>query len=143
MLYVYASVSWDCPNQAACAISCVNQHLCNTLPVSCRAQTRRCRSLGPKSANVVVFLKQNLPGLRTGRGGDRNTSLPSLKVAPAYDFFTSHFCFSFYPAVKREVLPVQGLRLFVSEFDWIRYLQYAAVYGARHTKAICREMIPL
>lgn len=142
MLYVYASVSWDCPNQAACAISCVNQHLCNTLPVSCRAQTRRCRSLGPKSANVVVFLNQNLPGLRTG---DRNASLPSLKVAPAYDFYKSPPppCFSFYPATKREVFPVQGLRLFVSEFDWIRYLQYAAAYGARHTKAICREMIPL
>lgn len=32
---------------------------------------------------------------------------------------------------------------FVSELDWILYLQRSEVYRVRHTTAICREMIPL
>lgn len=50
-----------------------------------------------------------------------------LKAAPAvFCFFLLDF---FSPAVEQEVFPVQGLRLFVLEFDWIRYLQHAAVYS--------------
>lgn len=144
MLYVYASISRDRPNQAACAISCVNQHLCNTLPVNRHTQTRHWHSLRWKSANVVVS-KAEPPGW----GREPNESFPpltvetQLKVAPAYFFKFDFFFFFFYPAVEQEVFLVQGLCLFVSEFDWIRYLQHAAVYSVWHTKAICREMIPL
>lgn len=50
-----------------------------------------------------------------------------LKAAPAVLFFLLDFFFP--PAVEQEVFPVQGLCLFVLEFDWIRYLQHAAVYS--------------
>lgn len=88
---------------------------------------------------MLWFLKQNLQG----EDWSRVRVSPHRGDAAKSSSCSFLFVFVFFPAVEQEVFPVQGLCLFVLELDWIRYLQHAAVYSVWHTKAICREMIPL